>query len=57
MIHWQKFKLCGEEMTEKGLVPLITKEDLKLMKKQEAVILMPRMYPIKTRLTAYFEMK
>ncbi len=50
-------KLCGEEMTEKGLVPLITKEDLKLMKKQEAVILMPRMYPIKTRLTAYFEMK
>ena len=50
-------KLCGEEMTEKGLVPLITKEDLKLMKKQEAVVLMPRMYPIKTRLKAYFEMK
>ena len=50
-------KLCGEEMTEKGLVPLITKEDLKLMKKQEAVVLMPRMYPIKTKMTAYFEMK
>lgn len=49
--------LCGEEMTEKGLAPLITTEDLKLMKKQEAVILMPRMYPIKTKLKAYFEMK
>ena len=49
-------KLCGEEMTEKGLVPLITKEDLKLMKKQEAVVLMPRMYPIKTRLKAYYEL-
>ena len=49
-------KLCGEEMTEKGLVPLITKEDLKLMKKQEAVILMPRMYPVKTKLKAYYEL-
>ena len=50
-------KLCGEEMTEKGLVPLITKEDLKLMKKQEAVILMPRMYPVKTKMKAFFELK
>ena len=50
-------KLCGEEMTEKGLVPLITKEDLKLLEQQEAVILMPRMYPVKTKLKPYYEMK
>ena len=50
-------KLCGEEMTEKGLVPLITKEDLKLLEQREAVILMPRMNPVKTKLKPYYEMK
>ena len=50
-------KLCGEQMTEAGLIPLVTKEDLKLMQNYEAVILMPRMYPIKTKLLPFFAIK
>ena len=43
-------KLCGNIQTEKGIEPLITVEDLKLLNKFEAVILIPRIYPIKTKL-------
>jgi type IV secretion system protein VirD4 len=43
-------KLCGNQQTDKGIEPLITVEDLKLLNNFEAVILIPRIYPIKTKL-------
>ena len=43
-------KLCGNQKTEKGIEPLITVEDLKLLNSFEAVILIPRINPIKTKL-------
>lgn len=43
-------KLCGNQQTEKGIEPLITVEDLKLLNNFEAVILIPRIYPIKSKL-------
>lgn len=43
-------KLCGIQQTEKGFEPLISVEDLKLLNNGEAVILFPRIYPIKTKL-------
>lgn len=43
-------KLCGNQQTDKGIEPLITIEDLKLLNSFEAVILIPRIYPIKTKL-------
>ncbi len=42
--------LCGKVQTEKGYEPLISIEDLKLLNTFEAIILMPRIYPIKTKL-------
>ena len=43
-------KLCGIRQTENGLEPLISVEDLKLLNAFEAVILIPRLYPVKTKL-------
>lgn len=43
-------KLCGNYQTEKGLEPLISIEDLKRLNNFEAVILIPRIYPVKTKL-------
>lgn len=43
-------KLCGNQQTEKGIEPLITVEDLKLLNNFEAVILIPRINPIKSKL-------
>ena len=43
-------KLCGSQQTERGSEPLISVEDLKLLNSFEAVILIPRIYPIKTKL-------
>ncbi len=43
-------KLCGNQQTDKGIESLITVEDLKLLNNFEAVILIPRIYPIKTKL-------
>ena len=43
-------KLCGNQQTEKGVVPLISVEELKLLKTFDAVILIPRINPIKTKL-------
>ena len=43
-------KLCGNTQTEKGIEPLITVEDLKLLNDFEAVILIPRINPVKTKL-------
>ena len=42
--------LCGQTLTENRIEPLITKEELKLLNNFEAIILMPRIYPIKTKL-------
>ena len=43
-------KLCGNKQTEKGFEPLVTIEDLKLLNTFEAVVLIPRINPIKTKL-------
>ncbi len=43
-------KLCGNQQTEKEIVPLISVEELKLLDTFEAVILIPRINPIKTKL-------
>ena len=43
-------KLCGNQQTENGIVPLISVEDLKLLNYFEAVIIIPRIYPIKSKL-------
>lgn len=43
-------KLCGSQHTENGFEPLISVEDLKLLNAFEAVILIPRLYPVKTKL-------
>ena len=48
-------RLCGKEQTERGLEPLVTVEDLKLLKNFEAVILIPRINPIKTKLLPDFQ--
>lgn len=41
---------CGRIKTEKGYEQLITPEELKLLDYFEAIILIPRMRPIKTKL-------
>jgi len=43
-------KLCGNKQDGKEVVPLITIEDLKLLDNFEAVILVPRINPIKSKL-------
>ena len=45
---------CGRQDETK---PLISLEELKVLKPFEAIILMNRMYPIKTKLLPYFELK
>ncbi len=48
-------KLCGKQQTEKGLEPLVSVEDLKLLNTFEAVIIIPRIYPVKTKLLPDFK--
>ncbi len=43
-------KLCGNQQSEKGMEPLISVEELKLLDKFEAIILVPRINPIRTKL-------
>ena len=43
-------KLCGNQQTDKGIEPLVTVEDLKLLNSFEAIILIARSYPIKSKL-------
>ena len=43
-------KLCGNQQTDKGIEPLITVEDLKLLNNFEAIILIPRINPIRSKL-------
>lgn len=45
-------KMCGE--VSKG-IPLITVEELKTMNPFEAIILLPRMYPAKTKLVPFYK--
>lgn len=41
--------MCGNVVTSNDSYPLIKKEELKLLSPFEAVVLVPRMYPIKTK--------
>ncbi len=43
-------KLCGNQASEHGLEPLISVEELKLLHHFEAIVLIPRIYPIRTKL-------
>ncbi|MDD6224387.1 MAG: type IV secretory system conjugative DNA transfer family protein [bacterium] len=43
-------KMCGMKMENNKLLPLITSEELKLMDNFEAIILIPRLLPIRTKL-------
>lgn len=46
-------KMCGEVSKD---VPLITIEELKTMRQFEAIVLMPRMYPYRTKLTPSYKL-
>ncbi len=43
-------KICGNTLADKKIQPLITVEELKVLNHFEALILMPREYPIRTKL-------
>lgn len=43
-------KLCGNEVVDGNIEPLITVEELKIFNNFEAIVLIPRMMPFKTRL-------
>ena len=49
-------KMCGNKEEHGMVIPLITVEELKMMKQFEAVILIPRMMPIKTKLLPDYQM-
>ena len=49
--------LCGKTCEEGIVKPLISVEELKTLKVFEAIILIPRIMPIKTKLLPYYEMK
>ena len=42
--------MCGNKKEKDNIVPLVTPEELKLLKDFEAIILMPRINPIRTKL-------
>ncbi len=43
-------KLCGNQKSEYGIEPLISVEELKLLNTFEAIVLIPRINPIRTKL-------
>ena len=49
--------LCGKTCEDGIVKPLISIEELKTLKIFEAIILIPRIMPIKTKLLPYYEMK
>ena len=49
-------KMCGRTKVNNEFAPLITPEELKLLQTFEAIILIPRMSPIRTKLTPYYKM-
>ena len=50
-------KLCGKTKVNDKVEPLISIEELKLLNNFEAIILMPRMNPIKTKLIPDYQIK
>lgn len=48
-------KLCGNVVKDNITSPLISSEELKLLKYFEAVVLIPRMYPVRTKLLPDYE--
>ena len=42
--------MCGNQEVKGQVKPLITVEELKVMKQFEAIVLIPRMMPYKTKL-------
>jgi len=50
-------KLCGKTCEDGIIKPLISVEELKTLKVFEAVILIPRIMPIKTKLLPHYEIK
>ena len=49
--------LCGKTCEDGIVKPLISIEELKTLKVFEAVILIPRIMPIKTKLLPYYEIQ
>lgn len=49
--------LCGKTCEEGNVKPLISVEELKTLRVFEAIILIPRIMPIKTKLLPHYEMK
>lgn len=49
-------KMCGNTEVLGKIMPLVTVEELKLMKQFEAIVLIPRMLPIKTKLLPNYQM-
>lgn len=47
-------KMCGEGSKD---IPLITVEELKMMNQFEAIIILPRMYPARTKLVPFYKFK
>ena len=43
-------KLCGNKYVNNKFLPLVTVDDLKLLENFEAVILLPRIMPFRTKL-------
>ena len=43
-------KLCGNELVDGNIEPLITVEELKIFNNFEAIALIPRMMPFKTKM-------
>jgi len=50
-------KLCGKTKVNDKVEPLVSIEELKLLNNFEAIILMPRMNPIKTKLIPDYQIK
>jgi type IV secretion system protein VirD4 len=48
-------RMCGNKKEKDNIVPLVTPEELKLLDKFEAIILMPRINPIRTKLVPDYE--
>ena len=50
-------KLCGKKKVNDNFEPLITVEELKLLDMFEAIILIPRINPIRTKLVPDYQIK
>ena len=50
-------KLCGNKQTNNGFEPLVSIEDLKLLNNFEAIVLIPRLNPAKTKLLPDYQIK